>query len=189
MGKQARKVKERTQQTWERGVWWGKHIVSRCISELLSKLLLCYHIKEALPFYGAIPSDNKKISTSTQYFCILFLFLKEIMCKLLNNLADRNFWKKRSYIQSMKICECLFPVYSNSSKRMFSSELLQKYLYLTWFGQFCGFIFVLLLWKLCVLIQKFHAHEQWGGRLNLSPPPFPTLSLLCKWPQGYNAEH
>lgn len=96
-------------------------IVSRYIYQMLSKLLFCYNIKEALPFYGTIPSDNKKITTSTQYFCILFPFLKEITCKLLNNSADRNFWKKRSYMQSMKVCECLFPVYNNSHKRMFSS--------------------------------------------------------------------
>lgn len=110
-------------------------IVSRSTSELLSKLLFCYNIKEALPFYDAIPSDNKKIATSTQYLCILIPFLKEIIRKSVNNPTDRNFWKKRNLYSvnknNMKVCECFFPVYSNSNKRMFSSELLQKYLYLT----------------------------------------------------------
>lgn len=38
-------------------------IISHYISKLLSKLLLCYNIKEALPLYSAISSNTRKITT------------------------------------------------------------------------------------------------------------------------------
>lgn len=105
----------RARRTQEKGVWWGKHrarprclrlaILSRWVSEPLSKLLFCYNVKEALPFYGAISSHNREIITFDSIPLHINPIPKGDHIQTLGwiILADRNFWKKRGYIQSMKL--------------------------------------------------------------------------------------